>query len=109
MLGGEGLGLGAIISLFITWENSRILFQVQQHFFGIYFSHPIGGLLLPCTRFHKRLRTTPDTLQSEYLRSGLWAATHESFLIEKVSEWAPQEERKESTSKFGKGLKSQWE
>ena len=31
---------GVIISLFISWENSLILFQIE-HFFCIYFSHPI--------------------------------------------------------------------
>ena len=47
----------------------------------------------PCSCLHRRRRTTPDTLQSEYLRSALWAATHESFVVGKVSEWPPQEIR----------------
>ena len=89
-LGGERLAcqcFGVIISFFISWEKLLILFQVQQWvFFGIYFSHPIDGLLPPYTTFHKRLSPTSGMLEIEYLKSGLWAAPYESFLLEKVSE-----------------------
>lgn len=85
LLGGEHLAcqcFGVIISLFIFWEN----LWVQWPFFGIYFSHPTDGLLPPETTFPKRLSTTPGTLEIEYIKSGLWAAPHESYLIERVSE-----------------------
>lgn len=45
LLGAERLACQrfGVISLFIFWEN----LQVQQPFFGIYFSHPTDGLLPP--------------------------------------------------------------
>ena len=93
-------------SSFFTVQLSHQFFKYRNTFLVFTLPTPLVGFC-SCTCFHKRRRTTPDTLQSEYLRSGLWATTQESFSVEKVSEWPPQEMRS-NISKFGKDLTSHY-
>lgn len=82
MLWGYNLTLYLLGELTDPFSNRTLLLYL--------FFPPYSGQVLPYTIFYKRFKTASGTLKTEYLKSGLWAATHESFLPEKVSECSPR-------------------